>query len=76
MTLPPTTNNLEETIVTATIEGNELVIRLPMNPTPVLSSTGKTLVVCSSHGNKATEAKVNGQPVIVGVNAYIPRSKA
>jgi hypothetical protein len=61
-------------MLTAKIEGNELVIRLPLNPTPVLSSSGKTFVVASSHGNKQTEAKVNGQSVIVGVNAYIQRS--
>jgi hypothetical protein len=60
--------------VTAKIEGNELVIRLPLNSTPVLSSSGKTLVVASSRGNKQTEAHVNGQPVVVGVNAYIVRS--
>ena len=58
-------------MLTAKIEGNELVIRLPLNPTPVRSATGKTLVVASSHGNKQTEATVNGQSVIVGVNAYI-----
>lgn len=53
-----------------TIEGNELVIRLPLTaPTP--SATGKTLSVASSHGNKVTEAEVNGQKVTVGVNAYI-----
>jgi hypothetical protein len=52
------------------IEGNELVIRLPLTaPTP--SATGKTLSVASSHGNKVTEAEVNGQKVTVGVNAYI-----
>jgi hypothetical protein len=56
--------------MTATIEGNELVIRLPLQqPTP--SASGKTLVVASSHGNKVTEAEVNGQKVTVGVNAYI-----
>lgn len=54
----------------ATIEGNELVIRLPLQE-PTRSATGKTLVVASSRGNKQTDAKVNGQPVIVGVNAYI-----
>lgn len=59
----------------AVIEGNELVIRLPLNPTPVLSATGKTLVVASSHGNQETTAQVNGQPVIVGVNAYIRRER-
>jgi hypothetical protein len=57
----------------ATIEGNELVIRVPLNATPAPSSSGKTLVVASSHGNQKTEALVNGQPVIVGVNAYIHR---
>lgn len=59
-----------------TIEGKELVIRLPLNPVPVPSATGKTLVVASSHGNKQTEATVNGQPVVVGVNAYILRSRS
>lgn len=39
------------------------------DPTP--SASGKTLVVASSRGNQKTEATVNGQPVTVGVNAYI-----
>lgn len=53
-----------------TIEKNELVIRVPLQePTP--SSTGKTLVVASSHGNQKTDALVDGKPVIVGLNAYI-----
>jgi hypothetical protein len=59
--------------VRATIEGNELVIRLPLNKSPVPSSSGKTLVVASTHGNRTTEAVIQGQPVIVGVNAYIQR---
>ena len=54
-------------------EGNELVIRLPLHRSPVPSSSGKTLVIASSHGNRTTEAIVNGQPVIVGVNAYVAR---
>jgi hypothetical protein len=62
-------------MLTAKIEGNELVIRLPLNGNPTPSSSGKTLVVASSHGNKRTEARVNGQQVIVGVNAYIERSR-
>lgn len=53
-----------------TIEKNELVIRVQLQePTP--SSTGKTLVVASSHGNQKTDALVDGKPVIVGLNAYI-----
>jgi hypothetical protein len=57
--------------VKVTIENGELVIRLPLNKAPTPSSTGKTLVVATSRGNQRTEAVVNGQPVIVGVNAYI-----
>jgi hypothetical protein len=61
-------------MLSAKIEGNELVIRVPMNPTPMPSkSSGKTLIVASSHGNQETEAEVNGQKVRVGVNAYIYR---
>ena len=58
----------------ATIENGELVIRLPLNKTPVLSGSGKTLVIATTHGNQKTDAVVNGQPVIIGVNAYIARS--
>jgi hypothetical protein len=29
------------------------------------------LTVASSNGNQVTEAKVNGSPVVVGINAYI-----
>ena len=39
--------------------------------TPTPSATGKTLVVATTHGNQPTDATVNGEPVIVGVNAYI-----
>jgi hypothetical protein len=56
--------------MTARIENGNLVITLPVG-TPTRSASGKTLVVASSHGNKPTEAKVNGQTVIIGVNAYI-----
>lgn len=54
------------------ISGGNLVITVPLGkPTP--SATGKTLVVASSHGNKETEAKVDGKAVVVGLNAYIRR---
>ena len=56
-----------------TVEGGELVIRLPLNKSPVSSSSGKTLLIASTRGSQRTEAVVNGQPVIVGVNAYIQR---
>jgi hypothetical protein len=49
-----------------------LVLTLPLG-TPAPSSSGKTLVVASSHGNRKTAAKVDGKEIVVGVNAYIPR---
>lgn len=58
-------------MLTASIEGEYLVIKVPLNSTPVRSATGKTMVVASSHGNKETEVEVQGKPVFVGVNAYI-----
>jgi hypothetical protein len=57
--------------LTASIEGDFLVIRVPLNPKPTLSASGKTLVVATSHGNKQTEIEIQGKPVFVGVNAYI-----
>lgn len=56
-----------------TIEGKELVIRIPMQTPPQPSASGKTLVVASSRGNKTTEAIVDGKQVVIGLNAYIPR---
>lgn len=52
------------------IKNNTLIISIPLQePTP--SASGKTLVVASTHGNMATTAKIEGKPVIIGVNAYI-----
>jgi hypothetical protein len=59
--------------MTAKIVGDKLVIEIPLNASPVLSSSGKPLVVASTHGNKVTEAQVNGKNVVVGLNAYIPK---
>jgi len=55
-------------------DGKEyLVIRVEMQPPTPSNSSGKTLVVATSHGNKPTLAVVNGKPVTVGLNAYICR---
>ena len=53
------------------VQGKNLVITIPLTePTP--SASGKTLVVASTHGNKEfSDAKVNGKPVTIGLNAYI-----
>ncbi len=53
-----------------TIKDGKLVIEIDLQePTP--SSSGKTLVVASTHGNMVTNAMINGKPVIIGLNAYI-----
>ncbi len=57
--------------LTATIEAGYLILRVPLHATPTPSSSGKTLVIASSHGNKQTELEIDGKPVIVGVNAYV-----
>lgn len=57
----------------ATVEGNELVIRVPMQR-PEASGSGKSMVVATSRGFVVTDAKVNGYPVAVNLNAcYRPR---
>jgi hypothetical protein len=54
------------------IKDNKLFIEIDLEkPTP--SSSGKTLVVASTHGNTVTSAEVDGKPLIIGLNAYIKR---
>jgi hypothetical protein len=57
----------------ASIEGNELILRIPLLPAPTRSKSGKTLLVATSGGNVATDATVQGKAVVVGVNAYIEK---
>jgi hypothetical protein len=48
-----------------------LVVRIPVNAQPPLSSTGKTRIVASTHGNQPTTLTVDGQTVKVGLTAFI-----
>ena len=48
-----------------------LVIETPVSLRP--SKSGKTMLVASSGGNITTTAQVDGKPVTVGLNAYIPK---
>lgn len=56
-----------------TIEGKELVIRIPVENPPRPSKSGKTLIVATSSGNVTTDCTVDGKQVVIGLNAYIPR---
>ena len=38
------------------------------------SSSGKTLVVASTHGNVSTGLELHGQALKIGINAYVPKS--
>jgi len=58
----------------ATIKDGMLIIELELEKTPQPSSSGKTLVVASTHGNQVTDIMINDQPVVIGVNAYIKKS--
>jgi hypothetical protein len=54
------------------IENGKLYIEIPLQE-PTLSTSGKTLVVATTHGNVTTTATVDGKPVVIGLNAYIKR---
>jgi hypothetical protein len=54
------------------IKDGKLCIEIDLEkPTP--SSSGKTLVVASTHGNTVTNVMVEGKPVTIGLNAYIKK---
>lgn len=53
-------------------KGNKLIIEIDLEkPTP--SSSGKTLVVASTHGNTVTNVEIDGKPITIGINAYISK---
>lgn len=54
----------------AEIKNGMLVIEIPINPEPRLSSTGKSLLVATE--TAVTGAIVKGKPVKVTLSAYIP----
>lgn len=51
-------------------KNGKLVIEIDLQ-TPAPSSSGKTLVVASTHGNQTTECKIGDQNVVIGLNAYV-----
>ena len=58
----------------ATIKNGKLFIEIDLQTPPVPSASGKTLVVASTHGNQVTGLLIEGQPVVIGVNAYIKKT--
>lgn len=50
---------------------NTLTITADLINPPTLSTSRKSLVIATSHGNHRVDATVNGKPVTVGFSAYI-----
>ena len=55
------------------VRDGKMLIELEMLSSPKASSSHKTLIVCSTFGNKPTDITVKGRKVMLGVNAYIPK---
>ncbi len=55
----------------AMITDDKLIIELPVNKPPKPSSTGKTLVVASTHGTKRTTVEIDGKPLYIAANAFV-----
>lgn len=58
--------------MTATIEKNELVIRLTIDGSAPFSKSGKTRVIATTRGFANAGVTVNSKPVSVSINAVIP----
>lgn len=56
------------------IMNNILYIEIPLQE-PEKSKSGKTLIVASTGGFAKTTAEVDGKPVSINLNAFIPASK-
>lgn len=59
----------------AKIEGDMLVVRVPLMKPPTLSKSGKTRLVATSHGVQRISIKVEGKPIHVVMNAFIHAEK-
>ena len=56
----------------AEIKDGNLIVTIPLQE-PKASTSGKTLVVASTHGNVDSGVQVQGHKVMLGLNAYIKR---
>lgn len=57
--------------VTYDAKAKTLTLVLDVSEDRQPSASGKTLSVASTHGNVATDVKVDGKTLVVGVNAYV-----
>jgi hypothetical protein len=57
--------------VTYDAKAKTITIVMPVTG-PTLSASGKSNVLASSRGNKSSNAEFKGQPIVIGLNAYVP----
>jgi hypothetical protein len=55
----------------AEVDGETLIIRLPLQKPVPSKSSGKTLVIASTHGVVTTTASYRGKQIIVVANAFV-----
>lgn len=51
------------------VDGKYLRIKIPLQKAEG-SKSGKTMVVATTHGNRETEAEIDGKKIFLGLNAY------
>ena len=56
--------------IKAKVENNTLFLEVPLQ-TPTPSGSGKNVVIASTHGIVVSEASFKGNPVKIGLNAFI-----
>jgi hypothetical protein len=54
------------------IENKKLIINIDLKK-PILSESGKSLVVASTNGYVPTECRIDGKKIKIGLNAYIKK---
>lgn len=57
------------------MKDKKLIVVIPLEDPIGDSASGKTLLIASSHGNQKTDLLYKGQPVIVGLSAYVRKEK-
>jgi len=53
------------------IQGDSLVITIPIRKPATASKTGKSRIVATTSGNTVTNLLVEGKPLKIGLNAFI-----
>jgi len=58
------------------VDGKALIIRLPLQKPVRSKSSGKTLVIASTHGTVTSSALYDGRRIVVVANAFVyPKKK-